>query len=147
MRILIVEDDYLQYEWLVSEIKIEFRNCIVDVIQTEFEFREKLDWIESNPPNIILMDIMLRWTDPSPNMVLPPPEIIKASFYDAGFRCQELLSQRENTKRIPIIFYSVLDKDDLEKKLKEVKTKFIHMKKDSDTSFLFSQMWKLIKAK
>lgn len=64
---------------------------------------------------------MIRWTDPSPNMEKPPQEILDEGFYRAGIRCiKELNNKYEGTKNIPVIIYSVLDYDDLEKDIKNL---------------------------
>ncbi|HYV91135.1 MAG TPA: hypothetical protein VE978_05105 [Chitinophagales bacterium] len=145
MKILIVEDDYSQADWLVLQITDRFKDYSIDLIETELEFRTKIKTIEDNPPELILMDIMLRWTNPSPEMVKPPIDIAKSGIFDAGFRCQNLLKQSEKTRNIQIIFYSVLDKDDLESKLKNMPSNVVHLKKEANMAPLFNQMRKALK--
>ncbi len=145
MKILIVEDDHLQSEWLESEIKEEFNGVNVSIIETELEFKTKVAQIVLERPNLILMDIMLRWTNPSVEMSRPPEEIELAGIYDAGFRCHELLSMHNLEKDIPVILYSVLDKEDLNSTLKVDQNSYIHCKKDSDTTILFNHIRTILK--
>ncbi len=116
MYILIVEDDPSQYEFIKTSVKEakEFSNAEVRRIATELTFIENFEEIATEKPDIVIMDIMLRWTDPSPSMVLPPKEIEEKGFYRAGIRCIRMLKADDRTKHIPVIIYSVLTKEDLE---------------------------------
>jgi hypothetical protein len=62
------------------------------------------------------MDVMLRWTYPSENMPDWPEDVEKEGFYTAGFRCEELLSSKDELKNIPLIFYTVLERADLKER-------------------------------
>jgi CheY-like chemotaxis protein len=141
MFILVVEDDYLQAEWICKKLK-QVLHCEVQRLSTESQFRKQLHEIEEHRPDIVIMDVMLPWTDPSPNIEPPPPEVIKEGFYRAGVRCTQLLIANEKTKSIPVILYTVLERADLEDQLKEFesaakvvhlqKGKVVHLRKDSD---------------
>ena len=88
-QILIVEDDHLQSEWIEIEIKKHFPGVQVEKIATEYDFRIKLEDVKKNPPDIILIDVMLRWTDPSPNMIHAPKDVKEdGGHFHAGFRCE-----------------------------------------------------------
>jgi CheY-like chemotaxis protein len=115
MYILVVEDDKLQYEWLDRFLR-ENKSLNVtrlERIKTEKEFADRFEEIASNPPNVILLDVMLRWADPSPDLTPPPPEVEKEGFFRAGLRCEQKLAADDRTKNIPIIIYSVLESEDL----------------------------------
>jgi CheY-like chemotaxis protein len=119
MNILIVEDDPIQFEFiqegfLQDKKHFEFK---IERIATECEFRSSFEQIAHDRFDVIIMDIMLRWTDPSRNMTMPSEKIEKEGFYRAGFRCIEMLKQDSRTKLIPILVYSVLDSEDLESEL------------------------------
>lgn len=116
MYFLIVEDDKLQFSFIKNAIKQgrHFSNSRVERIATESEFIDKLDSIATDRPDVILLDIMLRWTDPSPQMTLPPPEIAEQGFFRAGVRCEQRLAADPRTRNIPVIVYSILEKKDFE---------------------------------
>ena len=109
MYVLIVEDDNSQYDFIkeaLQEMKFVTRN---EWMRTESEFNERLEEVAADKPDVIVMDIMLRWTDPAPEMKPPPPEVIRDKFYRAGFRCVKKLGANPRTGDIPIIVYSVLE--------------------------------------
>ena len=82
-------------------------------VVTELEFRNRFEEIATDNPSLILMDIMLRWTNKH-NLVEPPKDVEERGFYRAGLRCEKMLANDDRTNRIPIIIYSVLGKEDLE---------------------------------
>ncbi|MFM9903640.1 MAG: hypothetical protein ACKVQJ_03605 [Pyrinomonadaceae bacterium] len=116
MKILIIEDDKLQFE-LIREILSKFSELEpLDVVRiaTEADFRSRLNEIAENNPDVIMLDIMLRWADPNPNMQMPPKDVVDNGFERAGIRCGKLLSNNPKSRNIPIIVYSVLEAEDLD---------------------------------
>lgn len=144
MKILIVEDDWLQSENLISEISLRLPNSKITLLESELAFRQQIFSPEFEIPDIILLDIMLRWTNPSPNMSMPPSDIKEEGFYNAGFRCQKLLSNDERLKHIPIILYSVLTKLDLENQLRSIPAGVTHFLKDNDIVSLINLIKKIL---
>jgi len=116
MKILIVEDDKLQFDFINNAFSRIWApdKPEIDRISTESDFRKKFHEIAVTNPDLIIMDVMVRWADPSPNIPVPPPEIVEQGFYRAGLRCVKMLAENEMTKNIPVIIYSVLDKSDME---------------------------------
>jgi DNA-binding NarL/FixJ family response regulator len=113
MKVLLVEDDYLQEEAIREEIEARFPDATVETIYTESDFRAQLPSIVGAPPDVVLMDCMIRWTDPSPEMDrnLPPPDVRDGGIARAGLRCQQLLASHD--PELPVILYTVLDRADL----------------------------------
>src|SRR5262245_13291653 len=109
MKILLVEDDYLMTDWLYPKLEEEFPNAEIDKISTESEFYSRLVSIAVNPPDIILMDVMLRWADPSPDLQSPPREVQEGGFFRAGLRCQRLLSKKTQPNQIPVVLFTTLE--------------------------------------
>jgi CheY-like chemotaxis protein len=126
MYILIVEDDNDQYQFISKAL---LASKMVDVtrlerISTEKDFIDKLEDLATNKPDAIVMDIMLRWAYPDPEMksapttedlLKIPEEVRKEGFYRAGLRCEKRLAADPQTSDIPIIIYSILQSKDLEK--------------------------------
>lgn len=145
MDIVIVEDDYLQAGWLESELKKEFPGAEIRQVKTELDFRKQLDALAANPPNIIIMDIMLRWTHPSPNMTPAPPAVREGGFYRAGIRCQHLLQEEEKTRHIPLVLYTILREEDLETELEDLPTHTVHLSKTGDAGAIIMAIQSLIR--
>lgn len=117
MYILIVEDDHLQAglieDALRKEAELNSAKYVIRRMSTESEFRDHIEDIAQRKPDVIVMDVMLRWTNPAPDMKAPPDDILKAGCFRAGLRNATLLAQNENTKTIPVILYTMLEKIDL----------------------------------
>lgn len=113
MRVLIVEDDHFQSEALESLLEAEIPGTVIFRIRTEREFRQKFEEIALDQPDVVIMDIMLRWTDPSPSMDMPPQDVLSDGFYRAGLRCTKLLLGDPRTRRCHIVVYSALSHERL----------------------------------
>jgi len=113
MSILLVEDDYLQADAVLPVLRKEFPDIRVDIIKTEQEFRQRLEEILAAPPDLVIMDVMIRWTKPSPKFDPPPSDVTEGGRFRAGLRCERLLAERN--PEIPVILYSVLGTDDFRK--------------------------------
>lgn len=131
MSILVVEDDDIQADLILPNLKRAFRQDTIDLIRTEYEFRDHLDKIRKNPPDVIVIDIMLRWTDPSEDMPPRPEEVRREGPNRAGFRCKKILAEEEGTKHIPVILYTVLADGDIEH---ELASGDVYLNKDDDFS-------------
>ena len=116
MHILIIEDDYLQADLIEEALRQEpvISLATIERISTESQFHAEFERIAKNPPDVIIMDVMLRWADPSPNMEQPSAEIIKEGIGRAGLRNEKLLNQDPRTRGIPVIIYTILEDIDLE---------------------------------
>jgi CheY-like chemotaxis protein len=112
MHILIVEDDKIQLELLIRGLNEVFSTPRITSFRTEKEFRGALETIAMNPPDVIILDIMLKWTEPSRDQEPAPPDVIAGKFYRAGFRCQELLQRGDKTRNVPVILYTVVGLDE-----------------------------------
>jgi len=132
MYLLVIEDDYLQANWIQESLQTAFPTARIQRIGTESDFRSHLDEIAKHRPTVIIMDVMLRWTDPSPDMTPPPEDVREGKFYRAGVRCKELLAERDETKDIPVILYTVLEASDLHKELQDSSATIVHVPKESD---------------
>ena len=144
MTFFLVEDDHLQAEWLHQELEREFRDATVEVIPTESGFRELMDDVQDRRPDVVIMDVMLRWTDPGPEMPEPPADVKGDGYFLAGIRCAKLLA--DHHIEVPVILYSVLDENDLAKDLPRVHTAG-YLPKGSDLNPLFRKIRTAIKGR
>lgn len=147
MYILIVEDDYLQAELIEEALRQEAALAPLEFerLSTESQFNERFEKLAANPPDLIIMDIMLRWTDPAPDMKAPPSDIEKDGYYRAGLRIEKLLAQDPRTRSVPIILYTILEDIDLEVELKEERLHYLP--KDSKLGPLVEKIRSLIENK
>ncbi|MBW8878961.1 MAG: response regulator transcription factor [Acidobacteria bacterium] len=141
MKIVIVEDDYLQAEWLQGILKEHFPHSRLQQIPTELEFRNEVETLRKEPPDLVLLDVMLRWTDPVPDMVPAPEDVRVNGFFRAGFRCEKLLRQFPETENVPVILYTVLEEEDFVKNdfgidLQKLPPNTLYVSKDSDPTRL-----------
>src|SRR2546425_8168130 len=109
MTILVIEDDYLQADWIRQKLTEAMPNANIRLIATEAEFRSQFENIANQDPDVVVMDVMLRWADPSPDLTPPPQDVREEGFYRAGLRCERMLAEDNRTSRVPVILYTVLE--------------------------------------
>lgn len=132
MRVVLVEDDYLQAESISAWLREAWPHVEIDRIETEYEFRSQLTSLSAHPPDVVIIDVMLRWNNPSLAFDKPPDEIQREGSYRAGLRCVELLKQNVDTERVPVVLYSVLDEADVEAQLSHRTTNVRFLPKSSE---------------
>jgi DNA-binding NarL/FixJ family response regulator len=142
MRIVILEDDHLQAETITQQLQKAFPDSTIDLISTEAEFHSSVDRIVKERPDVVILDVMVRWTDPSPDRPVMPKEVADNGHYRAGLRCQYLLAERDPT--IPVILYTILEEQDLEKELSHLKGKVLHLPKSPNLEELTSAVVKVV---
>jgi hypothetical protein len=130
MKVLIIEDDSIQARRLGEHIQRHFADVTVDRIETELRFLKLLPGIGEAEYKVALIDMMLRWTDPSPTMEQPPPEVLKEGFFVGGLRCRKALA----VKHIPSIIFTVHDRDSFAQ-LKEPDVEFVQKTPDFEPLF------------
>jgi len=133
MRVVIVEDDYLQADWIKNLLlsRLGVADGDVELIATECEFRDRLENFRAHPPSLFVIDVMLRWADATADYRPSPPDVKEEGFFRAGLRCERLLRQARETKRIPVVLYTVLEESELEPGLKSVGTATKYIGKSS----------------
>lgn len=144
MRILLIEDDYMQAEWVRRALQRRFKTA-PEEISTEYEFRMSLDRIAQNPPDVILIDAMLQWTEVSESIEERPDDVKAGGKYRAGFRCLDMLAERKETKNVPIVLYSAMGKLDIENELRDLPPHVKFVLKDSDIEPLIDEVYELLK--
>jgi CheY-like chemotaxis protein len=149
MKITVVEDDHLQAEWIESRLKTAFRGLVVKRINTESDFYRWLDEIVkgSEKPDLFIIDVMIRWADPSPTIAEPPAEVKENGVSRAGLRCKDQVLANSRTKDVPIILYTVLEESDLEKALENRHPGVTYLRKDSSQESLIRMIRRILRAK
>jgi CheY-like chemotaxis protein len=112
MRILIVEDIDPQAFWLIEKLKTLAPGAQISHIRTESAFQDRFDEIRASPPDLVFMDMMVRWADPEKDMRLPPDDY--PGFHRAGLRCVSRLQGDPVTAHIPVIITTVLEDVDFD---------------------------------
>lgn len=147
MYFLIVEDDKSQYsdiEGAITQIQsVPNLQKRIERFATELEFIDNFESIAMDKPDVIILDIMLRWTDPAPDMKLPPPDIAEKGFFRAGVRCERRLAADPRTSDIPIIVYSMLEKEDLKGEIPD-RPEVSYLEKDFSVEELKNTLEKLL---
>src|SRR5215217_6959334 len=113
--LVVVEDDHLQEGPLEAHLREAFPTADVQTVPTEREFRELLPKLRDRPPDAVVLDVMLRWDFPRPDPPPPPADVEAGGYYRAGLRCAQLLSADKRLQRVPVIFYTILERADLER--------------------------------
>jgi CheY-like chemotaxis protein len=140
MNILVVEDDHLQANWIRSSLEEGFPGATIQQISTEHEFHSRFNEIVVDPPDVVVMDVMLRWADPIPHLEPPPKEVQDEGFYRAGLRCKKMLAQDDRTANVPVILYTVLEYVDLEIDLRDSPSNVTHLRKEANSEELFDRI-------
>lgn len=149
--LLLVEDDPPLADMIVKALKNAFPSHDTLRLATELQFRTWLTTADHDVPAVIVMDIMLRWTDPREHLEAPPEDVRRDGFFVAGLRCVGLL-QRSNLNDVPVILYTVLESADVQKEMKRMSIVssaggIAHLRKDGDVSQLVGKVAKIIKGR
>jgi CheY-like chemotaxis protein len=143
-RFVIVEDDHLQKGPVEDNLKVAFPGAQVTALSSEQQFREHLPTLRSSPPDLVVMDVMLRWTLPSPDAPAPPADVAEGGYYRAGLRCANLLLTDDRLRTVPVILYTILERGDLERDSKTLPSNSSYVGKSSDIEVLLRKVRSLI---
>ena len=112
MRVLLIEDNEHHSLCVKDTLESTFKDTIVAVFKTESEVMESLEQIAREQPHIIILDIILPWCSPSPDMP-DLPEDYDDGPYRAGIRCLKAFLKHDSLKDVPIIVHSVIGSEEL----------------------------------
>lgn len=105
-RILIVEDDYLQAEWIEKQIKRSISETQIEKIFTEHDFTIKFEDFKKNPPDIILIDVIYDGLIPilmvNQKLLLM---LMKGGIFMQGFVVNHA-STKNNKQKIFLLFFT-----------------------------------------
>jgi CheY-like chemotaxis protein len=134
--IVVVEDDHLEEGPLGEYLAGAFEGADVLTMATECEFRESLPRLRTRVPDLVVMDVMLRWSSPSPHPVDPPADVVRSGYYRAGLRCARLLADDEQLRAVPVILYTILERSDLERDGETLPANSVYVSKSADLESL-----------
>jgi DNA-binding NarL/FixJ family response regulator len=150
-RFVVVEDDHLQEGPLADTLLVAFDGAEVQTIRTEEEFRSTLPAMREDAPDLVVMDVMLRWADPQPNYPQPPDDVAAGGYYRAGLRCSRLLHEDRALRHVPVILYTILEQTDLERDGQELPPNATYVGKNADLDVLMrhirAQLGKVARAR
>lgn len=109
MRIVLVEDDALQAREIRDFLAKNLPETSVDWLPSESAFYDALRQYESQPPDLFILDVILRWATVEEVMPPVPEEVAEEGRYEAGLRCVRKLCNLTALSRVPVIIYTVQD--------------------------------------
>lgn len=66
-----------------------------------------------NPPDLVVMDIMLFWCKPGEDTAKLPEDVATEGFFTAGLRLTKLLSRNPSTENTTVLLWSCIGMEDL----------------------------------
>jgi len=136
MRLLLLEDEWMAAEMVQKALTHYFPGVVIEHISTESAFHSRLAEICQNPPDIAVMDIMVRWDAYNSGSSPAPQEVQEAGPFRGGLRCQKLLTAQQETRDVPVILYSVLGPADIQKEGVSLPDHVVVVEKEDDPSRL-----------
>ena len=112
---VVVEDDHLQESPLTSHLAVDFPDATLETLTTEEQFRAHLPDMWTRTPDIVIMDVMLKWASPRPDLPPVPDDVAAGRYYRAGLRCARLMLDDHRLRRVPVVLYTILERSDLER--------------------------------
>jgi CheY-like chemotaxis protein len=145
LRLVVVEDDHLQDGPLHDQLKEAFAGAEVESIPTERAFRERLASLQAQPPDLVVMDVMLRWASPRRDDPAPPPDVVHA-YQRGGLRCAQLLATDPVLAKTPIVFWTILERSDIERDGSRLPANSRYLRKSPDLDQLIRTARELARA-
>ena len=145
--IVIVEDDHLQEGPLEEYLASAVPGADIEALCTEREFRTRLPALRERIPDVVVMDVMLRWTFPAPDAVAPPGDVAAGGYYRAGLRCARLLADDPRLAGVPVILYTILERNDLQRDGETLPANSTYVGKHTDLDVLSRKVRDLLRTR
>ena len=133
---VVVEDDHLQEGPIADNLVGMFPDATVEGFATEEQFRAHLPRMRETVPDLVVMDVMLRWASPRPGLPAPPDDVVAGGYYRAGLRCARLMLGDERLRRVPVVLYTILERNDLERDGQTLPSNATYVGKNSEPEVL-----------
>jgi CheY-like chemotaxis protein len=135
MRVVLVEDDYLEAGQIRDVLNEQYARVDLVEYATELDFVAALPTLGENPPDLVIMDVMLPRQRASTNVVAPPEER-RGEPLRSGIRLLAKLQQSAKLRGVPVIIHSALPWQDLETDLFNRPDHVIFVQKSATSSQL-----------
>lgn len=143
--IVVVEDDHLQEGPLQEHLANTITGADIETVCTELEFRQRLPALRERVPDLVVMDVMLRWSFPAPDAVPPPEDVASGGYYRAGLRCAGLLADDPRLCGVPVVLYTILERSDLEREGETLPANSTFVGKNTELSCLIRKIRNLLR--
>jgi predicted nucleotide-binding protein len=146
MKIMIIEDDPYTKSAIRDVFEEFFPNSELNVLSSVSELKRALDdgLLTVNPPDLIVVDMILRWSRPAPHMPEIPVELQPYEMSRAGFKCIELLRATSGGGPIPVILHTMLTAEELRGELRIAGPNVYHVVKDENPQPLVNVMRRIL---
>ena len=142
-RIVVVDDSSAFLATLRDAVEASSLDVILEECRSEADFRGSLSKWKADSPAAFIIDIMLRWVRPEPDAPPRPEWYTNESRFRAGLRCAKLLQDQVELARVPIVFYTVLERSDVSGDLKAEALAYPVLHKDEGFAVLFRGLERL----
>lgn len=112
LRFLLVEDNWQHADIVKEWLEDQFSGSVVRKMRTAKEFHDAFEEIVLDPPDVIILDVMVQYTD-ADDEDLRDEIADEQDMFTAGARCYDKLASRDLAGRA--IVYSVIREEDLRK--------------------------------
>jgi CheY-like chemotaxis protein len=136
MHVVVVEDDHHQTAPLGEHLTAAFAPVTVEALASEEDFRAALPRFARQPPDLVVLDVMLRWSFPRPNRPEPPADVVEGGYYRAGLRCAKLMLADQRLRSVPVVLHTILEVADLERDGEKLPPNATYVGKSSDLDVL-----------
>jgi DNA-binding NarL/FixJ family response regulator len=133
---VVVEDDHLQEGPIAEILAGIYPGATVEAFATEEQFRAHLPQMREAVPDLVVMDVMLRWASPRPGLLPPPDDVVAGGYYRAGLRCARLMLGDSRLRRVPVVLYTILERNDLERDGQTLPSNATYIGKNSEPEVL-----------
>jgi CheY-like chemotaxis protein len=132
-RVLVVEDDELWQDHIQRCLSMDLAGAETRVISTESEFLYSFEEIACWKPDVVILDVMLKWATLGSLPTEPAPKQGE-TYHRAGLRCLRRLESEERTRMVPKVLFTVTTLRDLALDLVSLPDHVRHVQKGSCTT-------------
>ena len=139
MRIAVVEDDWSDYSDIREMLDAAYVALEIISIGTESAFLKALPVLCASPPDLIILDVMIRFGEDINGEPVGPP-------FRSGFRLLRRIRQSPSLAGTPVIIHTALDRDDVREELKDLPEQCVFVRKTAPPAELVAKIQALLVA-
>ena len=144
MRIILIEDDHLQEEPILNQLRAglaKHGEVRIRKYQTASDFEAVLEDIAGWNPDVFVIDIMLPLNSPDELSDMSQEEIGELEeTSDGGFVCLQMILEEERLASTAVFLFSVLEEGELKDELQGLPANVRFMRKESDLRGLIAEI-------